>query len=78
MSSFHSVIHIRTSIQRMPNLANPSLLCICNDCAPSVWLGLRDTVWRRLCPFCVVGLEGHGMAGTGIVVSATVVGCSGR
>ena len=24
---------------------------------------------QRLCPFCVVGLEGHGMAGTGIVVA---------
>ena len=37
--------------------------CVCIE----VILSLCGCV--RLCPFCVVGLEGHGMAGTGIVVS---------
>ena len=27
-------------------------------------LHLVDDPLQRLCPFCVVGLEGHGMAGT--------------
>ena len=29
----------------------------------------EDIHVQRLCPFCVVGLEGHGMAGMGIGVS---------
>ena len=38
----------------------------------------EDIHVQRLCPFCVVGLKGHGMAGMVLWCRATVVGCSGR
>ena len=27
--------------------ANATITYMCNDCTPSVWLGLRATVWRE-------------------------------